>query len=118
MQRQINIGLFGTLVLFLAVTACGLAFGVLAGYTVELNAQGMAMHNPEREAQATRIALVAQDEASARALQVETERRSQPAAVLGKTLTYRHRHRHTDHLRRLRFCHSGLAQQARHQCLC
>ena len=71
----------------LAVICLGCAaLSALGGMTLDLGSG--RVYSPMAEAQATRTAQLAQDEAAARALAVETERKAQPAAVTGRAVFY------------------------------
>ncbi|MBN1889421.1 MAG: hypothetical protein JW850_15610 [Thermoflexales bacterium] len=76
-----------TAAVLLSVLACA-GLSALSGHTITVgDGQSLvAMHNPVQEAQATRVALAAADEASARELERQAVEAARPALALRNTL--------------------------------
>ena len=97
MMRQQAAANFLTVIVLLVIGAVVLCAGAgsLAGYTFQWNDGGLVAHNPQAEANAARVTLLAEQEAAAAKakadkarIDADAENDARAAAAMGKRLTY------------------------------
>ncbi len=96
-MRQQSAANILTVIILLAIIGAVICAGSasIAGYTFQWNDGGLVAHNPQAEANAARVALLAQQEAARAkaladkaAIDAQAENDARAAAAMGKRLTY------------------------------